>query len=159
MGNSIKENEAFDHQQHQNPENTHFPNDNNNIYHLNDVTFNAAIASPTKGTDEVDLKHVLKNSHVEEAVKNTSKIELQSIPNHNKTQNNSLLDQNTYLESNNMLDMAGEWSINPITTFFTDIHAISDAQCGNFKIFLSLRFYVKSNLGVLEVQNLPVQQF
>ena len=28
-------------------------------------------------------------------------------------------------------------------------------QCGNFKIFLSLRFYVKSKLGILEVQNLP----
>ena len=28
-------------------------------------------------------------------------------------------------------------------------------QCGNFMIFLSLRFYVKSILGILEVQNLP----
>ena len=28
-------------------------------------------------------------------------------------------------------------------------------QCGNFKIFLSLRFYVKSILGMVEVQNLP----
>ena len=27
-------------------------------------------------------------------------------------------------------------------------------QCGNFKIFVSLRFYVKSNLCILEVQNL-----
>ena len=31
----------------------------------------------------------------------------------------------------------------------------SFAQCGNFMIFLSLRFYVKSILGILEVQNLP----
>ena len=29
-------------------------------------------------------------------------------------------------------------------------------QCGNFRIFLSLRFYVKSVLGILEVQNLPL---
>ena len=29
------------------------------------------------------------------------------------------------------------------------------AQCGNFIIFLSLRFYVKSNLETLEVKNLP----
>ena len=28
-------------------------------------------------------------------------------------------------------------------------------QCGNFKIFLPLKFYVKSILGILEVQNLP----
>ena len=26
-------------------------------------------------------------------------------------------------------------------------------QCGNFMIFVSLRFYVKSILGILEVQN------
>ena len=31
----------------------------------------------------------------------------------------------------------------------------SDSQCGNFMIFLSLRFCVKSNLGILEVQNMP----
>ena len=30
-----------------------------------------------------------------------------------------------------------------------------DEQCGNFMIFLSLRFYVKSNLMIVEVQNLP----
>ena len=29
------------------------------------------------------------------------------------------------------------------------------SQCGNFRIFLSLRFYVKSILRTLEVQNLP----
>ena len=29
------------------------------------------------------------------------------------------------------------------------------SQCGNFMIFLSLRFYVKSLLGILEMQNLP----
>ena len=29
------------------------------------------------------------------------------------------------------------------------------AHCGNFMIFLSLRFYVKSILGIVEVQNLP----
>ena len=29
------------------------------------------------------------------------------------------------------------------------------AQCGNFKIFVSLRFYVKSILWILEVQKLP----
>ena len=29
------------------------------------------------------------------------------------------------------------------------------AQCGNFMIFLSLVFYVKSIFGILEVQNLP----
>ena len=28
-------------------------------------------------------------------------------------------------------------------------------QCGNYRIFLPLRFYVKPNLGVLEVKNLP----
>ena len=28
-------------------------------------------------------------------------------------------------------------------------------QCGNFMILLSLRFYVKSIFGILEVQNLP----
>ena len=33
---------------------------------------------------------------------------------------------------------------------------ISHSQCGNFMIFLSLRFYMKSILGILEVQNLPI---
>ena len=33
----------------------------------------------------------------------------------------------------------------------------SQTQCGNFIIFLSLRFYVKSILKILEVQNLPLQ--
>ena len=28
-------------------------------------------------------------------------------------------------------------------------------QCGNFRIFVSLRFYVKSILDILEVQNQP----
>ena len=28
-------------------------------------------------------------------------------------------------------------------------------KCGNFMIFLSLRFYVKSIWGIVEVQNLP----
>ena len=32
------------------------------------------------------------------------------------------------------------------------VHAL---QCGNFMIFLSLRFYVNSILGILEVQNQP----
>ena len=32
------------------------------------------------------------------------------------------------------------------------------SQCGNFMIFLSVRFYVKINLGNLEVQNLPFLQ-
>ena len=30
--------------------------------------------------------------------------------------------------------------------------ALGISQCGNFMIFLSLRFYVKSNLGIVEVQ-------
>ena len=29
------------------------------------------------------------------------------------------------------------------------------SQCGNFLIFLSLRFYVKSIFGIIEMQNLP----
>ena len=32
---------------------------------------------------------------------------------------------------------------------------VHTTQCGNFRIFLSLRFYVKSILGILEVQNQP----
>ena len=32
---------------------------------------------------------------------------------------------------------------------------VSETQCGNFSIFLSLRFYVKTILRVLEVQNQP----
>ena len=32
---------------------------------------------------------------------------------------------------------------------------VKTAQCGNSMISLSLRFYVKSNLKILEVQNLP----
>ena len=32
---------------------------------------------------------------------------------------------------------------------------ISTPQYGNFMIFLSLRFYVKSFFGIVEVQNLP----
>ena len=31
-----------------------------------------------------------------------------------------------------------------------------DTQCGNFRVFLSLRFYVKSNSGVLEVQKVSL---
>ena len=33
--------------------------------------------------------------------------------------------------------------------------SIPGTQCGNFMIFLSFRFYVKSILVILEVQNLP----
>ena len=32
---------------------------------------------------------------------------------------------------------------------------IQTAQCGNFKIFVSFRFYVKSILRIIEVQNQP----
>ena len=35
------------------------------------------------------------------------------------------------------------------------LYTISWTQCGNFMFFPSLRFYVKSILGILEVQNLP----
>ena len=31
--------------------------------------------------------------------------------------------------------------------------------CGNFTIFLWLRFYVKSILGILEVQSMPFQRY
>ena len=34
-----------------------------------------------------------------------------------------------------------------------------ETQCGNFRIFLSFRFYVKSILESLEVQKLPVLPF
>ena len=39
--------------------------------------------------------------------------------------------------------------------FYTGIHGflkVEISQCGNFSIFLSFRFYVKSTLGMLEVQ-------
>ena len=35
------------------------------------------------------------------------------------------------------------------------VSQIDWAQCGNFMIFLSLRFYVKSILRILEVRNMP----
>ena len=38
-----------------------------------------------------------------------------------------------------------------VRPFFEGVHT---AQCGNFMIFLSLRFYVKTILENLEVQNL-----
>ena len=36
------------------------------------------------------------------------------------------------------------------------VYLVSKAQCGNFIIFLSLKFYVKSILRILKVQNLPL---
>ena len=41
--------------------------------------------------------------------------------------------------------------------FADSLKTISITQCGNFMIFLPMRFYVKSNLGFLEVQNPPFQ--
>ena len=35
------------------------------------------------------------------------------------------------------------------------MHFPTTSQCGNFNVFLSVRFYVKSTLGILQVQNLP----
>ena len=32
---------------------------------------------------------------------------------------------------------------------------LSKSQCGNFIVFVSLRFYVESILGILDVQNQP----
>ena len=37
---------------------------------------------------------------------------------------------------------------------FTKLSQFRPAQCGNFRILLSLRFYVKSILGIVEVQKL-----
>ena len=34
-----------------------------------------------------------------------------------------------------------------------------DSQCGKFKIFVSVKFYVKSILSILEVQKLPFLPF
>ena len=46
------------------------------------------------------------------------------------------------------------WSTNkPVVTSKLPMEV--NAQCGNFRIFLSLRFYVKSILEYVEVQNLP----
>ena len=42
-------------------------------------------------------------------------------------------------------------------TMSREVLWINKAQCGNFMIFQSFRFYVKSILGILEVQNLPFQ--
>ena len=40
-----------------------------------------------------------------------------------------------------------------VSCFFITKISITRSQCGNFRIFLSLRVYVKSILGILEVQN------
>ena len=40
--------------------------------------------------------------------------------------------------------------------YFIAMQVSGTSQCGNFMIFLSLRFYVKSYLGILEVKNLPL---
>ena len=43
--------------------------------------------------------------------------------------------------------------------FYTGIHGflkVQISQCGNFSIFLSFRFYVKSTFENLEVQTLPI---
>ena len=42
-----------------------------------------------------------------------------------------------------------------LNDWFLDTNSVLLSQCGNFTIFLSVRFYVKSTLGILEVQNLP----
>ena len=64
--------------------------------------------------------------------------------------------------------------LQPVVVFHTSIHGgkvqiydlvrlpkeqvlLSGTQCGNFMIFLSLRFYMKSILVILQVQNLPFQ--
>ena len=44
----------------------------------------------------------------------------------------------------------------PLECFtFYYFFGVNSTQCGNFMILLSLRFYVKSNLRIIEVQNLP----
>ena len=46
--------------------------------------------------------------------------------------------------------------------FYTGIHGflkVQISQCGNFSIFLSFRFYVKSTFGMLEVQKVPFLPF
>ena len=46
--------------------------------------------------------------------------------------------------------------------FYTGIHGflkVQISQCGNFSIFLSFRFYVKSTLGMLKGQKVPFLPF
>ena len=43
----------------------------------------------------------------------------------------------------------------PYLLLFEDGNTQIVLQCGNFMIFLSLRFYVKSISGILKVQNVP----
>ena len=65
-------------------------------------------------------------------------------------------------EVNNVFHVRGSWQ--NILEFWQQFVGGDDMsglkkgqilQCGNFMIFLSLRFYVKSILEILQVQNLP----
>ena len=49
-----------------------------------------------------------------------------------------------------LLDLLAAAGLGKSKLFFSEI-----PQCGNFKIFVSLRIYVKSILGISEVHNLP----
>ena len=53
-----------------------------------------------------------------------------------------------------ILDFA-QWWIDEMNLFFSLLQ-VPSSHCGNFMIFLSLRFYVKSNLVILEVENMPL---
>ena len=48
-----------------------------------------------------------------------------------------------------------KWRIRKWQSLHIGGYLVLGPQCGIFTIFLSLRFCVKSNLEVLEVQNLP----
>ena len=54
-----------------------------------------------------------------------------------------------------------KWGLTPKLIFINEKFKISFTltQCGNFMIFLYFKFYVKSILRILEVQNLPFNTF
>ena len=76
-----------------------------------------------------------------------------STPLHDVAKNGDFEIAELLLQSGAQVDAVGYYNQTPLH------FAADEGQCGNFMIFPSLRFYVKSILWILEVQKLPFLPF
>ena len=89
------------------------------------------------------------------SVRHTFVITLSNVSSVSKV-SKSVISAMSVLSVLSVLSVVSAMSVLSSLTYWVRLAFVITAQCGNSLILLSLRFYVKLILGILKVQNLPL---